>query len=128
MPGFVVHEPIVHTPPWRFAIVDLLPIFAGREGAVAAAVHRRAARVRSLTVEVDRVALHTERAEHDAEQRSRSSSTGPCSMCSSRYAMAFELRVTRLNVLEVDADFLQRVRQPDAGFVHERARFCPCRG
>ena len=51
---------------------------------IAAHVHWRRAGVRFLAVKSDGMALHAFCAEHHAERQAQLSSTGPCSMCSSR--------------------------------------------
>ena len=70
MPGLVVQEPMVQTPPLPLGdAVNLRAHLRGGEEGVLAAVHRRAAGMRGLAVKRDGVSLDAERAEHRAERQ-----------------------------------------------------------
>ena len=71
MPGLVVQEPMVQTPPLlRSAmLVNLRTHFGGGEEGVLAAVHGRAAGMRRLAVKRDGVAFDAKSAQHRAQRQ-----------------------------------------------------------
>ena len=126
MPGLVVQEPMVQTPPWlRSAIlINLRTHFRGGEEGVFAAVHRRAAGMRGLAVKRDGVPFDAERAEHRAERQIQIQKHR--ALLDVQFQIRggiFQFLAAVLHALEINADIFQRVRQFDSVLVHQAARF-----
>ena len=84
-PGLQAHTPVVPTPPSALAISSTASAVRRRgKAGIVAHVHRGRAGVRGLAAEDEAMTLDPGAAAHRGHAIPSRSSTGPCSMCSSR--------------------------------------------
>ena len=126
MPGLVVHEPIVQTP-LTASLGDAINFrthFRRGQERIAAAIHRRAARMRRLSAKCNRVSLHPERSENSSKRK--------IEIEKHRALFDVQLEIRRgvlqffagiFYFLEIDSVFFQRIDQANSVLVLEPARF-----
>ena len=105
-------------------LINFRTHFRRREKGVLAPVHWRAAGMRRLPAKSDRVPFHAEGPQHGAQRQIKVQQHRPLFDVQLQVSRGvFKLLAAIFHALEIDADPLQRIRQSNAVFVLETARF-----